>query len=228
MIIYGKQLFLHLLKHHKDKLEEIYLAKEVQKDIFNQIAKVGLKIQKVDNQKAQALARGGNHQGFLAKVKDYEFATLNEIKKSDYLVILYGLSDVGNIGAITRTAYALGAGGIVIVGKNENLAMQGVVRSSSGAAYELPIALCSDGLSLINELKQVGFKIYAANAGGKSAKEFEFESKIALIMGSEGEGIPNKVLQKCDDILGVNMRKDWDSLNVSVAFGILFDRIVNG
>ena len=228
MIIYGKQLFLHLLKHHKDKLEEIYLAKEVQKDIFNQIAKVGLKIQKVDNQKAQALARGGNHQGFLAKVKDYEFATLNEIKKSDYLVILYGLSDVGNIGAITRTAYALGAGGIVIVGKNENLAMQGVVRASSGAAYELPIALCSDGLSLINELKQVGFKIYAANAGGKSAKEFKFESKNALIMGSEGEGIPNKVLQKCDDILGINMRKDWDSLNVSVAFGILFDRIVNG
>lgn len=228
MIIYGKQLFLHLLKHHKDKLEEIYLAKEVQKDIFNQIAKVGLKIQKVDNQKAQALARGGNHQGFLAKVKDYEFATLNEIKKSDYLVILYGLSDVGNIGAITRTAYALGAGGIVIVGKNENLAMQGVVRASSGAAYELPIALCSDGLSLINELKQVGFKIYAANAGGKSAKEFKFESKNALIMGSEGVGIPNKVLQKCDDILGVNMRKDWDSLNVSVAFGILFDRIVNG
>lgn len=228
MIIYGKQLFLHLLKHHKDKLEEIYLAKEVQKDIFNQIAKVGLKIQKVDNQKAQALARGGNHQGFLAKVKDYEFATLNEIKKSDYLVILYGLSDVGNIGAITRTAYALGSGGIVIVGKNENLAMQGVVRASSGAAYELPIALCSDGLSLINELKQVGFKIYAANAGGKSAKEFKFESKNALIMGSEGEGIPNKVLQKCDDILGVNMRKDWDSLNVSVAFGILFDRIVNG
>lgn len=228
MIIYGKQLFLHLLKHHKDKLEEIYLAKEVQKDIFNQIAKVGLKIQKVDNQKAQALARGGNHQGFLAKVKDYEFATLNEIKKSDYLVILYGLSDVGNIGAITRTAYALGAGGIVIVGKNDNLAMQGVVRASSGAAYELPIVLCSDGLSLINELKQVGFKIYAANAGGKSAKEFKFESKNALIMGSEGVGIPNKVLQKCDDILGVNMRKDWDSLNVSVAFGILFDRIVNG
>ncbi|WP_086236201.1 23S rRNA (guanosine(2251)-2'-O)-methyltransferase RlmB [Campylobacter devanensis] len=228
MIIYGKQLFLHLLKHHKDKLEEIYLAKEVQKDIFNQIAKVGLKIQKVDNQKAQALARGGNHQGFLAKVKDYEFANLNEIKKSDYLVILYGLSDVGNIGAIVRTAYALGAGGIVIVGKNESLAMQGVVRASSGAAYELPIALCTDGLSFINELKQVGFKIYAANAGGKSTKEFEFEPKTALIMGSEGEGIPNKVLQKCDEILGINMRKDWDSLNVSVAFGILFDRIING
>lgn len=228
MIVYGKQLFLHLLKHHKDKLEEIYLAKEVNKDIFHQIAKVGLKIQKVDNQKAQALARGGNHQGFLAKVKDYEFATLSEIKKADYLVILYGLSDVGNIGAIVRTAYALGAGGVVIVGKNENLAIQGIIRSSSGAAYELPIALCSDGLGLINELRQIGFKIYAANAGGKSVKDFKFDPKSVIIMGSEGEGIPNKVLQKCDDILGVNMRKDWDSLNVSVAFGILFDRIING
>ena len=228
MIVYGKQLFLYLLKHHKDKLEEIYLAKEVNKDIFHQIAKVGLKIQKVDNQKAQALARGGNHQGFLAKVKDYEFTTLSEIKKADYLVILYGLSDVGNIGAIVRTAYALGAGGVVIVGKNENLAIQGVIRSSSGAAYELPISLCSDGLGFINELRQIGFKIYAANAGGKSVKDFKFDPKSVIIMGSEGEGVPNKVLQKCDEILGINMRKDWDSLNVSVAFGILFDRIVNG
>ena len=228
MIVYGKQLFLYLLKHHKDKLEEIYLAKEVNKDIFHQIAKVGLKIQKVDNQKAQALARGGNHQGFLAKVKDYEFTTLSEIKKADYLVTLYGLSDVGNIGAIVRTAYALGAGGVVIVGKNENLAIQGVIRSSSGAAYELPISLCSDGLGFINELRQIGFKIYAANAGGKSVKDFKFDPKSVIITGSEGEGVPNKVLQKCDEILGINMRKDWDSLNVSVAFGILFDRIVNG
>ena len=228
MIVYGKQLFLHLLKHHKDKLEEIYLAKEVNKDIFHQIAKVGLKIQKVDNQKAQALARGGNHQGFLAKVKDYEFTALSEIKKADYLVILCGLSDVGNIGAIVRTAYALGAGGVVIVGKNENLAIQGVIRSSSGAAYELPISLCSDGLGFINELRQIGFKIYAANGGGKSVKDFKFDPKSVIIMGSEGEGVPNKVLQKCDEILGINMRKDWDSLNVSVAFGILFDRIVNG
>ena len=174
------------------------------------------------------LARGGNHQGFLAKVKDYEFTALSEIKKADYLVILYGLSDVGNIGAIVRTAYALGAGGVVIVGKNENLAIQGVIRSSSGAAYELPIALCSDGLGFINELRQIGFKIYAANAGGKSVKDFKFDPKNVIIMGSEGEGVPNKVLQKCDEILGINMRKDWDSLNVSVAFGILFDRIVNG
>ena len=117
---------------------------------------------------------------------------------------------------------------MVIVGKNENLAIQGVIRSSSGAAYELPIALCSDGLGFINELRQIGFKIYAANAGGKSVKDFKFDPKSVIIMGSEGEGVPNKVLQKCDEILGINMRKDWDSLNVSVAFGILFDRIVNG
>ena len=142
--------------------------------------------------------------------------------------VIYQSNHEGDLVDKIQEAYFEGADGIVIVGKNESLAMQGVVRASSGAAYELPIALCTDGLSFINELKQVGFKIYAANAGGKSTKEFEFGPKTALIMGSEGEGIPNKVLQKCDESLGINMRKDWDSLNVSVAFGILFDRIING
>lgn len=85
MIIYGKQLFLHLLEKHKEKLINIYLAKDIEKDIFNKIVKSGVKIHKVDNKKAQALARGGNHQGFLAEVCEFEFASLNEIKKTRLL-----------------------------------------------------------------------------------------------------------------------------------------------
>ena len=226
MIIYGKQLFLHLLDKHKDKLINIYLAKEVEKDIFSKIAKSGIKIQKVDNKKAQALARGGNHQGFLAEVSEFEFANLDLIKKQDFIVVLYGLSDVGNIGGIVRSAYALGGGGGIIVAKNA--AMEGIVRTSSGAAYEIPVALVNDGLSLLNELKQVGYKIYGSDAKGKNPSECKFDKKTVLVMGSEGEGIHKKALEKCDESLGIKMREGWDSLNVSVAFGILFDRMING
>ncbi|MBE2984616.1 23S rRNA (guanosine(2251)-2'-O)-methyltransferase RlmB [Campylobacter sp. RM9344] len=225
MIIYGKQLFLHVLEKHPKLINEIYLSKECDAKLFSRICKVGKKIIRVDNQKAQSLAHGGNHQGFLASVNEYEFADINELKKLNFVVVLYGISDVGNIGAIARTAYALGCEAIIVVAKNIN--MEGVLRSSSGAAYEIPIALVDDGLSLLNELKQRGFTLYATASNGKNVHEAKFKEKRALIMGSEGEGIPQKAVAKCDECIGIKLKEDWDSLNVSAAFAIICDRMIN-
>ena len=225
MIIYGKQLFLHILNKRPQILEEIYLSKECDKKLFSKICGTGKKIIRVDNQKAQSLARGGNHQGFLANVSEFEFSDIAELKKLNFIAILYGISDVGNIGAIARSAYALGCEGLVIVAKSIN--MQGVLRSSSGAAYEIPIAIFEDGLSLLNELKQFGFKIYATASDGKNVKEIKFAGKRALVMGSEGEGIPQKALVKCDECIGIKLKEGWDSLNVSAAFAIICDRMID-
>ena len=225
MIIYGKQLFLHILNKRPQILEEIYLSKECDKKLFSKICGTGKKIIRVDNQKAQSLARGGNHQGFLANVSEFEFLDIAELKKLNFIAILYGISDVGNIGAIARSAYALGCEGLVIVAKSIN--MQGVLRSSSGAAYEIPIAIFEDGLSLLNELKQFGFKIYATASNGKNVKEMRFAGKRALVMGSEGEGIPQKALVKCDECIGIKLKEGWDSLNVSAAFAIICDRMID-
>ena len=225
MIIYGKQLFLHILNKRPQILEEIYLSKECDKKLFYKICGTGKKIIRVDNQKAQSLARGGNHQGFLANVSEFEFSDIAELKKLNFIAILYGISDVGNIGAIARSAYALGCEGLVIVAKSIN--MQGVLRSSSGAAYEIPIAIFEDGLSLLNELKQFGFKIYATASNGKNVKEMKFAGKRALVMGSEGEGIPQKALAKCDECIGIKLKEGWDSLNVSAAFAIICDRMID-
>ena len=225
MIIYGKQLFLHILNKRPQILEEIYLSKECDKKLFSKICGTGKKIIRVDNQKAQSLARGGNHQGFLANVSEFEFSDIAELKKLNFIAILYGISDVGNIGAIARSAYALGCEGLVIVAKSIN--MQGVLRSSSGAAYEIPIVIFEDGLSLLNELKQFGFKIYATASNGKNVKEMKFAGKRALVMGSEGEGIPQKALAKCDECIGIKLKEGWDSLNVSAAFAIICDRMID-
>lgn len=225
MIIYGKQLFLHILNKRPQILEEIYLSKECDKKLFSKICGTGKKIIRVDNQKAQSLARGGNHQGFLANVSEFEFSDIAELKKLNFIAILYGISDVGNIGAIARSAYALGCEGLVIVAKSIN--MQGVLRSSSGAAYEIPIAIFEDGLSLLNELKQFGFKIYATASNGKNVKEMKFVGKRALVMGSEGEGIPQKALAKCNECIGIKLKEGWDSLNVSAAFAIICDRMID-
>lgn len=225
MIIYGKQLFLHILNKRPQILEEIYLSKECDKKLFSKICGTGKKIIRVDNQKAQSMAHGGNHQGFLASVREFEFSDFSELKKLNFIAVLYGISDIGNIGAIARSAYALGCEGLVIVAKSVN--MQGVLRSSSGAAYEIPIAIFEDGLSLLNELKQCGFKLYATASEGKNIKEMKFAGKRALVMGSEGEGIPQKALAKCDECVGIKLKDGWDSLNVSAAFAIICDRMID-
>jgi len=226
MIIYGKQLFLHLLNRHPQKFIRIILAKECEKEIFKKIAATGVKIERADAKKAQALARGGNHQGFLAEVEEFSFGDLASVKDDKFVPILYGLTDVGNIGAIMRSAYALGADSVIVVANNLNMA--GVVRASSGAAYELNVVKATDGLSVINELKQSGFEIYAASADGTSFKELELGAKNALVMGNEEEGIPARALKKCDCAVSIKMREGWDSLNVSAAFAILCDGILNG
>ena len=212
MIIYGKQLFLHILNKRPQILEEIYLSKECDKKLFSKICGTGKKIIRVDNQKAQSMAHGGNHQGFLASVSEFEFSDFSELKKLNFIAVLYGISDVGNIGAIARSAYALGCEGLVILAKS---------------AYEIPIAIFEDGLSLLNELKQCGFRLYATASEGKNIKEMKFAGKRALVMGSEGEGIPQKALAKCDECVGIKLKDGWDSLNVSAAFAIICDRMID-
>lgn len=226
MIIYGKQLFLHILDVHKQNFKEIYLAKEIDKSLFAKISRLSVKILKIDNKKAQALAHGGNHQGFLAKVDEFEFCEIADLKEAKFLVILWNLSDIGNIGAIVRSAYALGTDAICVVSKN--LQIEGVIRASSGAAYEIKIARIDNGAGLINELKQIGFQIFAATMDGEDIKTAKIGAKTALILGSEGEGIPQKIVTKCDHSVSIKMKHGWDSLNVSAAFAIICDRMING
>ncbi|TQR31002.1 23S rRNA (guanosine(2251)-2'-O)-methyltransferase RlmB [Campylobacter sp. MIT 99-7217] len=226
MIVYGKQVFFYILQKHKDLINELYLAKECDKASFSQIAKSGFKIKRLDFKAAQALAKGGNHQGFLMDIKDFEFCKFSDLKKKKFLVMLYGITDVGNIGAIARTAYALGVDGLICVGKS--LKMDAIIKASSGAALDIPISLVEDGLSALNELKQLDFFLYASLGGGKDVRLIKARDKKVLIMGSEGFGIPKKIIEKSDECIGIHMKNDFDSLNVSAAFAILCDRINNG
>jgi len=225
MIVYGKQVVLYILEKHPHLIEEIYLAKEIDKKLFSKFANVGKKIIKPEFKKAQAMSRGGNHQGFLLKIKDIELRDVDELKNSSFLILLYGLTDVGNIGSIVRTAYALGVDGIIIVGV-KNINFESIIRSSSGAAIELPIAQCKEPLSLINELGQIGFERVVADMSGKDIRECSFLEKKVLIVGSEGEGIPRKVLKNCDKVVKIKMKREFNSLNVSAATAILCDRMI--
>ncbi len=227
MIIYGKQLLLYILENYPKKLQKVYLAKKCDQKLFNRLKRVCENVVLVDNKKAQALSRGGNHQGFIAQIEDLEFGDFNEVKKGTFLLILWSITDVGNLGAIVRSAYAFGVDSIIISGvKSVNL--EAMIRTSSGAIFDIPIVLYSDALSLLNELKQAGFGTFGADMSGIDVKEVNFSTKTALMMGSEGEGIPPKIKNKLDRLISIKMAREFDSLNVSAATAILCDRIVNG
>jgi len=227
MIIYGKQLFLHVLKNYPDRLKKVYLSKECDKKLFSTIADATSDIVRVDNKIAQSLSRGGNHQSFIAEIKDLEYSDFQTVKNANFLVILNEITDVGNIGAIIRSAYSFGADAVIISGiKSINL--EAIIRTSSAAVFELPIVLYPSTADMVNELKQVGFTTYGADKGGINVSTVKFDKKIALMMGSEGDGIKKRIKDKLDKIISIKMARDFDSLNVSAATAVICDRIANG
>jgi 23S rRNA (guanosine2251-2'-O)-methyltransferase len=222
MIVYGKQVVLYVLKHHPQIIKQIYLTKELDRELFKKFMDTGVKITRPDNKKAQGLARGGNHQGFLLEIEPYDFADIKSVKKDDFIVVLDGLSDVGNIGAIVRTCYALGVDSIVVSGL-KNFNPEGVVRTSTGAMLDMPVAVYENSYDLANELKQVGFSLVGADMDGYEVKTVEKaqNQKVALFLGSEGKGLSSKLKKKLDLKVSIGMKNNFDSLNVSVAAGIL-------
>ncbi|WP_456403100.1 23S rRNA (guanosine(2251)-2'-O)-methyltransferase RlmB [Hydrogenimonas sp.] len=224
MIIYGKQICVTVMERHPELIERFILAKEIDKKEFSRIRKTGKPVERVDPKKAQALARGGNHQGWLCEVKPYRYADLSELKDSRFLVVLAGLTDVGNIGAIIRSAYALGADGVIASGVKQ-LPSEALIRTSSGAMFDMPVAVVPNLLDLLNELKQKGFTLYGADMEGEPIEEAQIDPKRVLVLGSEGEGIAKRAMQKLDRKVTVRMARPFDSLNVSAAAAILIYRM---
>ncbi len=223
MIIYGKQVVWFVLENHPELIEEVFFSKEIEKKLFSKFLKLGKKIHKLDNQKAQALAKGGNHQGYFLKISIFEYTSFQNMKKLNFIVVLDGLTDVGNIGAILRSAYSLGIDGVIASGV-KTLKESGIVRTSSGAMLDIAFCKESNTLDIVNELKQAGFTLIGATTDGIDLKKYgniEQSDKVALVIGNEGEGISNKVIKKLDLKVSIAMANNFDSLNVSVATAIL-------
>ena len=223
MIIYGKQVCLYSIERHPDKIEKIYLTK---KSILppNLLRRFGDKIKLIENRWAQSLSKGGNHQGILAEIEDYPQFSLSDIKSGDFIAILDTITDVGNIGAIVRSAYALGVDGIVACGVN-SLNLSTVARTSAGALLDMPLVIEKNILNVLNECKIEGFSLYGAAMDGKAVEQMSFAKKRVLVLGSEDRGISNRARSRLDETISITMRREFDSLNVSAAAAILIHRM---
>lgn len=224
MLIYGKQPIHYALAHHKEKIQTLFLAKEVEKKEYSALMKMGLEVKRIPENVAQSMARGGNHQGYLAQMDDLQWHDLSAIRRCSFVVVLYNVTDVGNIGSLIRSAYALGVDALIITGiKNPKL--EPIVRASSGAALDLPLIHVSNPYDLLNPLKQEGFALYGAAMDGESLHTITWGTKRALILGSEGEGLSGRLKKGLDVHVSIPMAHHFDSLNVSVAGAILMERM---
>lgn len=224
MLIYGKQPVYYAIERHKERIKVLYLAKEVDKKEYSALMKMGFEIKRIPEIAAQSMVKGGNHQGFIAEISQVVPYASPFLKKCDFIVVLSSITDMGNIGSLIRSAYALGVQALVISGiKEPNL--EAMIRTSSGAALDMPLVVVHNIHDLLHEMKQSGFQIYGAVMDGVDVREATFATKRVLVLGNEGEGLSGRVQKSLDIGVSIPMAHDFDSLNVGVAGAILMERM---
>ncbi len=224
MLIYAKQPIYYLINNYPQKIKTLYLAKELDKKEYSRLMKIGFEIKRIPNEAAVKMSKNANHQGFLAEVEDYKLHDYQTFLNKDFVIVLAGLTDVGNIGAIVRSAYALGVDAIIVSGI-KHLNIEPLLRTSTGALFDMPLAVENNIHNLLNDFKMSGFTSYGADMGGVDIRDAKIVKKRLLVLGNEGEGLTSRVSSKLDNIVSIEMAHDFDSLNVSVAGAILMDRM---
>ena len=187
----------------------------------------------VSKERLDQLSETRAHQGVIAQVAAYEYSTVEEIlakaeEKGEppFLVLLDNVEDPHNLGAIIRTANLAGAHGVIIPkGRSVGLTST-VAKTSAGALNYTPVAKVTNLVRTIEELKEKGIWFVCADMGGESMYRLNLTGPIGMIVGNEGEGVSRLVREACDFTASIPMKGDIDSLNASVAAGVLAYEIV--
>ena len=187
----------------------------------------------VPKERLDAMPETGHHQGVMAYAAAYEYAEVEDILKiaeekgePPFLFLLDGIEDPHNLGAIIRTANLAGAHGVIIPKRRAVGLTATVARTSAGALNYTPVAKVTNMAATIEDLKKRGIWFVCADMGGESMYRLNLTGPIGLVIGNEGEGVSRLVKEKCDMIASIPMKGDIDSLNASVATGVLAYEIV--
>ena len=187
----------------------------------------------VSKDRLDNMSKTGKHQGVIAYAAAYEYATVDQIleeaRKKDeqpFIFILDNIEDPHNLGAIIRTANLAGAHGVIIPKRRAVGLTATVARTSAGALSYTPVAKVTNIANTIEELKKEGLWFVCADMGGETMYNLDLKGPIGLVIGNEGEGVSRLVREKCDFIASIPMKGDIDSLNASVAAGVLAYEIV--
>lgn len=235
-IIVGKNPVLEALKA-RHPINKIWIAKQNQtgqmKTILQLAKAQGILVQDVPKKKLDELAGSSNHQGVVASVAAYEYAQIDDLfclaekrAEAPFFLLLDGIEDPHNLGAIIRTADAAGAHGVIIPKRRAAGLTQTVAKASAGALEYVPVVRVTNLAQTIDELKERGIWFFGTDASASiDYREHSYDLPLCLVIGSEGKGISRLVKEKCDVLVKIPMIGHITSLNASVAGSILMYEI---
>ncbi len=201
--------------------------------IVREAKKHGSLINFVSRERLNQLTQTGKHQGVIAYAAAYDYSDIEDMFKlasergeDPFLILLDGIEDPHNLGAIIRTANVAGAHGVIIPKRRAAGLTATVAKTSAGALNYTPVAKVTNLAKTIDELKEKGMWFVCADMDGDLMYDLNLTGPVGLVIGSEGEGVSRLVREKCDFIAGIPMKGEITSLNASVAGGILAYEIV--
>lgn len=229
MLVYGRNVVNEIL-NGKTKIYKVFLDNNYKdEDILNKINKRGLKKFHVDKSKLDKMCGNSTNQGIAMDIEEfnyYDIKTIEKDDKSNFVVMLDSIEDPHNFGAIIRTCECAGVD-YIIIPKNRSVSVNSTVyKTSSGALSNMKIVEVTNLHNTIKKLKDLGFWVYGSDAKGKDYRSIDFGGKTCLIIGSEGHGLKQIVINSCDEIISLPMKGKINSLNASVAAGIFIYEIM--
>lgn len=224
-IIYGKNAFNEALD--SKRVIKAYILNEEYQSILK---KKGIPFEVVSRKQLDKMSKNGNHQGILAEVKTFKFSSVDEMikKENGLIVILDGLKDPHNLGAIIRTCEGAGVDGLIYKKHNAVSINETVTKVACGALEYVKVAEVTNLVNTIKDLKKKGYWIVGSDGSGdKYYTDIDYNMNTVLIIGSEGEGMSRLVKEECDFMIKLPMNGKINSLNASVAAGILIYNIIS-
>ncbi len=230
MYIYGKNVVYEKLKSD-DLIKEAFVFKKFSdQEIIDLLKMKKIDIKWVDKYQLDKMVNG-LHQGIILNVKDFDTVSLDNILNNDsrypLIVMLDHLEDPHNFGAIIRSCEALGVDGIIIPNDRAVDINGTVIKTSAGAIQYMKIAKVSNLVNTIKVLKDKGYWIIGTDMNGTSYNDMKYDMPICLVIGNEGKGMSRLVKESCDYVVSIDMVGKTNSLNASVATGIMIAKIQN-
>lgn len=234
--IEGRNAVIEALRAGKP-IDKLYILDGCQdgpiSTIKREARKTDVIIKFVERERLDQMSQTGHHQGVIAQCAAYEYAEVSDIldnarsKGEDpFVILLDNIEDPHNLGAIIRSANLAGAHGVIIP-KNRAVGLTAVVaRTSAGALNYTPVAKVTNIARTIEDLKKEGIWFACADMDGEIMYRQNLTGPIGLVIGNEGDGVSRLVKEKCDYVCGIPMKGDIDSLNASVAAGVLMYEVV--
>ena len=229
MLVYGRNVVKEILSNNT-KIYKVFLDNNFNdEELLNKINKMNLKKFHMDKNKLDRMCNSSTNQGIALDIEEYKYLDISSIEKdndANFVVMLDSLEDPHNFGAIIRTCECAGVN-YIIIPKNRSVSVNSTVyKTASGAVSNVKIVEVVNLSNTIRKLKDLGYWVYGADMDGKDFRSIDFKGKTCLVIGSEGHGLKQIVTNSCDEIVSLPMKGKINSLNASVAAGILIYEIM--